>query len=164
MRERTEIAIPVLRLALRQFSDHQIAVVLEFFVSRTGKGQRASGKVVSAGEVATQFAIGLFPLPERFGRRWQAGGQTERMKQPVGRKSLQIFPIGLGRRAESSRLESHILHREMDSLATRPSRALALLVRQRCRQRSPGPQTRMQVHEERRLRRPLRRLRQIYDG
>ena len=27
-RERTEIAIPVLRLAFRQFSDHQIAVVL----------------------------------------------------------------------------------------------------------------------------------------
>jgi len=32
-RERTEIAIPVLRLALGQFSDHQIAVALELFVS-----------------------------------------------------------------------------------------------------------------------------------
>ena len=65
---------------------------------------------MSASEVAPQFAIGLFPLPERFGRRWQAGGQTERMKQAVRRKSLQIFPIGLGRRTEGSRLESHILH------------------------------------------------------
>ena len=32
-RERTEITVFVLRLALREFSDHQIAVALEFLIA-----------------------------------------------------------------------------------------------------------------------------------
>jgi hypothetical protein len=71
---------------------------------------------MSASEVTPQFTIGLFPLTKRFGRRWQAGGQTERVKQAVGRKSLQIFSIGVGRRAKGSRLEFHILHRKRTRL------------------------------------------------
>ena len=55
---------------------------------------------MSASEVTPQFVIRLFPLTESLGRRWQAGGQTERVKQPVERKSLQIFLIGLGRRTK----------------------------------------------------------------
>ena len=65
---------------------------------------------MSAGKVAPQFAIGLFPFTERFGGRRQACGQTKGMKQPVRRKSLQIFPVGLGRRTEGARLQPHILH------------------------------------------------------
>src|SRR5208282_3733091 len=41
--ERTEITIFVLRLTSRQFSNHQIAVVLQLFVARTGKRQSARG-------------------------------------------------------------------------------------------------------------------------
>lgn len=71
---------------------------------------------MSASEVAPQFTIGLFPLTKRFGRRWQAGGQTERVKQAVGRKSLQIFPIGVGRRAKGPGLKSHTFHRKRTRL------------------------------------------------
>ena len=42
LRERAEIAVFVLRLALSQFGNHEIAVTLKFFVSRAGERQRAS--------------------------------------------------------------------------------------------------------------------------
>ncbi len=95
LRERAEIAVFVLRLALGQFGNHEIAVTLEFFVSRTGESQRASRKVMPAGKVPAQFAIGLFPITQRLRRGWQTGSQAKRMKQAVGRERLQILPVSL---------------------------------------------------------------------
>ena len=112
LRECAEVAVFVLRLALGKFGNHEIAVSLEFFVPRTGERQRASRKVMPAGKVPAQFAIGLFPITQRLRRGRQTGSQAKRMKQAVGRERLQIFPVSRCRRAECSRLESHILQRE----------------------------------------------------
>src|SRR5690348_745663 len=78
-RKRAEITILKLRLTLAQLSHHQVAVALEFFVSRRGERQRASRKIVPAGKVAAQFAVRLLPLPQRLGGRGEAGIQAEGM-------------------------------------------------------------------------------------
>ena len=116
LRERAEIATLVLRLALGQFSDHKIAVAFEFFVARTGESQCASRKVVSAGEVATKFAVGLFPITQWLCRRRKPSGQAERVQQPVGGQRLQIFPISLCCGAKGSRLELHTLQGKWNRL------------------------------------------------
>ena len=116
LRERAEIAIFVLRLALSQLGNHNIAVALEFFISRTCEGQRASRKVMPAGKVTAQFAIGLFPITQRLRGGWQTGREAKRMKQTVGGEGLQISPVSLSRRGECPWLESHILHRKWNRL------------------------------------------------
>jgi hypothetical protein len=88
LRERVEVAILALRLALGQFSDHKVAIALEFFVSRTREGQRASRKIMSAGKVAAQFAVGFFPITQWLSRRSTPGLTAESVKQSVGGKCL----------------------------------------------------------------------------
>src|SRR5205085_2574684 len=93
LRERAEITVLVLCLAFGQFGNHEVAVTLEYFVSRAGERQRTSRKVMSTGEVPSQLAIGLFPIQQRFRGRWQTACETKSMKQSVGRERLQILPI-----------------------------------------------------------------------
>ena len=51
-RECAEIPVFMFCLALGQFSDHEVAIVLEFLFAGTGESQRASREVVPAGKVA----------------------------------------------------------------------------------------------------------------
>ena len=66
--------------------------------------------------MAAQFAIGLFPITQGFGGRGQSSGQAERVKQPVGWKSLEIPAIRLSRRSESAGPEADVLHWERNCL------------------------------------------------
>src|SRR5450432_2410127 len=115
-RECAEIAVLVLSLTFGQLGHHEVAVALQFFVSGTGESERARRKVMPTGKMTAQFAIRLLPLAERFCGGGETSRQPESMEQPVRRQSLQIFPVGFGRRTERSLLKPDVLHRERTRL------------------------------------------------
>ena len=79
-------------LALGHASDHLGRLFLEFFIAAALVGQRATGKVVAHG-MAAQFALGFLPAAVWLGGCRQAGGQPERVEQPVGFEAQEVFLV-----------------------------------------------------------------------
>src|SRR5271157_1510423 len=71
---------------------------------------------MSTDEMATQFAIGFFPVTQGFSGRGQPGSQAKRVKQPVGRQSLEIPAIRRSCRTECAGPKPDVLHRKRNCL------------------------------------------------
>ena len=65
-RESAQIAALQCGLALAEFGDDGVGVVLEVFIPARGIHQRASGQIVAAGVVAAKFAVRRFPSAQRL--------------------------------------------------------------------------------------------------
>lgn len=72
--KRAEMATLQCTLALVEFGDDAIGIVLEVFVSLTGIHQGRGGEVEPAGAVTAKFAIGSFPSS-----KWLCGCAEEGM-------------------------------------------------------------------------------------
>jgi hypothetical protein len=85
-RKGAEIAVLQRLLAIGQFADQRIALVLQFTVTSAGIHQCAGGQVVASREVTAQFAIGFFPSSQGLSRGGDPGIHAEGVEEPVRRE------------------------------------------------------------------------------
>jgi len=71
---------------------------------------------MSTSEMATQFAVGLFPITQGFCRRRKSRGQAKGVQQAVRRKSFEVAAIGVSSGKERPGAETHAFHGEGNCL------------------------------------------------
>ena len=97
-------------LALSKLGNDGCPIFLDFFVAGAGIHKRRRGKIVPAGVMAAEFAIGSFPTSERLRRRRKPGIDAKCVHQAIRRQRVQKLPIGFHRDFAGPFAQPHVLH------------------------------------------------------